>query len=106
MPLRASRAGRSKEGKPRELCGGERTQPDGGSGLVVERTKSRRRRRGVTPPGSSALREPTGLPPGAGPGPLLLMDMADRHFLMQDSAGHLSFYPIHAYVSIMLTPIR
>ena len=36
--------------------------------------------------------------------PLLPMDMADRPFLMQGSAGH--FYPIHAYVSIMLTLIR
>ena len=37
--------------------------------------------------------------------PLLLMDMADRPFLMQDGVGHS--YPIHAYicVSIMLTPI-
>ena len=36
--------------------------------------------------------------------PMLLVDMADRPFLMQGSAWN--FYPIHAYVSIMLTPIR
>ena len=29
---------------------------------------------------------------------------AARHLLMQGSAGH--FYPIHAYIPIMLTPIR
>ena len=33
----ASGAGRSREGKPRELRGGEPTHPSGGSGLVVAR---------------------------------------------------------------------
>ena len=35
--LRASRTGRSRKGKPRELRGGEQTRPSGGSGLVVAR---------------------------------------------------------------------
>ena len=35
MPVRASRAGRSRGGKPRELRGGEQTHSSGGSGLVV-----------------------------------------------------------------------
>ena len=34
-PVRTSRAGRSREGKPRELRGGEQPHPNGGSGLVV-----------------------------------------------------------------------
>ena len=63
---------------------------------------SRRRRRGVAPPGSPGLRETTGLPPVVADG--YGMDMAGRPFLMQGSAGH--FYPINSYVSIMLTPIR
>ena len=33
----ASGAGRRREGKPRELRGGEPTHPSGGSGLVVAR---------------------------------------------------------------------
>ena len=41
---------------------------------------------------------------GTSRGPLLLVVMADRSLLMQGSVGH--FFPIHAYISIMLTPIR
>ena len=33
-----------------------------------------------------------------------MVDIADRPFLMQGSAGH--FYAIHSYASAMLTPVR
>ena len=52
----------------------------------------------VGSPGRSALRETTSLLPVVAGG------YFRPAFLMQGSAGH--FDPIHAYVSIMLTPIR